>query len=179
MAWIAALIGLAGNAVLQEQAKKNQPPQIAPVAGQTKAPAQSVFGTNVPDRQSAPITDPTVKQFTPASLIGSLLQPSAATADKDLGAAANAQVGNPIGSNGPITGKPGGMDWKTVMQGIPEAMAVIGPMLMDRQQRPTVLPAQGGGQGGSVVPGFGLPTQGMRRPTIGELLNALPRPRYG
>lgn len=180
MAWIAALIGMAGQMMAQNQAAKNAPgpaQTAAPAQGGGNTSAANVFTQNVPDTTQGPPKPVEVNQFSSPG-IGAALASAPAAPGATTMYDPNAGPAKPMpGTAGGTTG----MDWSKVLAQAPEALAMIAPLLSQQPQRKStsVLGAQGGGAGGSVVPGFGLPTQGMRRPTIGELLQSLPRAKYG
>lgn len=171
---IMALLQLAVTAY--SAANQPKPPgntQTAQPAGGGTQRAESVFGAGQQTRTSGPPQTVDPQSFSPTGIGQTLMM---GTQQPQLPGIYDESQGpaKPLVQQPPKKKEPGIGD---VLSQAPEALAAIAPLLMNQPQRPQalVIGAQGGGQGGSMVPGFNLP----KRTTIGELLNSLPRPRYG
>lgn len=168
MTW--AYIGAAAVAAIGGvAAAKNMPgapaasTPIAAAGSGGQSAAQNVFAQNVPQKAIAAPTP----VAPPASDVGTIL----ASATSKAGSEPNKAPTTDAPANAPPS-KAG-----DVLKALPAALADVAPLLALFQpnsgKQLGIIGAQGGPQG-QVVPGFNLPG----RPTIGELLNSIPRARY-
>lgn len=168
MAWPAVVGAIAAALSALASAKgafdppENKSTTPVPAQGGGGGPAQDVFQSGVPNKQTKA---PGKVGFEPTpidigAIINSVPQPTLKTKD--------------IGTGGATVGE--------VLAATPDALQALSAILSlgqkPQRDRPTVIGAQGGGAGGQIVPGFGLPPAPQRR-SIGDLLNSLPRARYG
>jgi hypothetical protein len=160
-----ALIGGAASMAAADKNAKGPGQSPLPAAGGAPNPsAQSVFGTGLPGLVDQQPVQPTIGQYIDPGLAAVMAQgppkPEAAKVPEPQKGTSNPGVGD-------------------VLAQVPEALAMVAPLLAMAQNQPrktlTPVGAQGGGHSGQMVQGFNLP----QRRTIGELLTSLPRPRYG
>lgn len=181
-AFIIPLITAALSAGAAVYSAENQPKPAGNLktpdpAGAAPNDASSVFAVNTPGKGGM-TPGPINQQWSPDSLFQMILagqQPGSGVLRPQDAAPPPVAAPAPQKAPTPATAGPKGSE---VMQAIPEALAAIAPLLamagQDRRGQVHVVGAQGGGAGGSLVPGLNLP----QRRSVGELLASLPRPRY-
>lgn len=157
---ISAIATLGSAAIGANSGTKSKTTTGVAAAGGQDTPAANVFTQNVPTKA----TPPQKPVQAPGPDVGTVL---AAAADPN-----KAPTSKPI-----PTKDEGGL--KDVLKSLPGALADVAPLLAlfqpgQAQNHYGIIGGQGGPQG-QLVQGMNLP----KRPTIGELLQALPRARYG
>jgi hypothetical protein len=167
------------NQTMNPPKSKTQTP-VAPSGGGGQQ-AQDVFGQGIPSLGSMMVSanqgQSPKAPAAPTMPQGLMGDPAAL---KQQLASNNQATLAELSKNAPMPGMPAaGPDIAGLLAAAPEAIAAMAPLLGllqgDKRRTTQAIGAQGGGGGGQMVAGLNLP----QHATITQLLQALPRPRYG